>query len=348
MSVSPGPARQTLDLAPASAGPLVGLRPVLDVARRTAAGFEVVPRHDVAGPTATRAGLEARTTLPPHTFLTVPVDPDDLADPAWTDLMTSSGDLGGVVVHLDRPERLGEGARRHLQVVRDAGALLSTGSRDDDQPSLTTIADLRPAIVRLGRSWVRDLDVDVPKQGVLASIGRLASQLDAWILADGVASGAELAALAALEVPLAQGPVVGAAAWPWPSVSREAHRALRAPTGPAPADASLRDLVQEAYTVREDAGAAAGAPAPSRHDLTVVLDDRGRPVSLLVLRAGTWMAELPFTIHVDTTPELALDRALHRRPGRDDAPLVCTDTAGRFCGVLRQDRLAAHVATNRS
>ncbi len=331
MSVSPGPARQTFDLATAPAGPLVGLRPVLDVARRTAAGFEVVPRHDVAGPTATRAGLEARTTLPPHTFLTVPVDPDNLADPAWTDLMTSSGDLGGVVVHLDRPERLGEGARRHLQVVRDAGALLSTGSRDDDQPSLTTIADLRPAIVR-----------------VLASIGRLASQLDAWILADGVASGAELAALAALEVPLAQGPVVGAAAWPWPSVSREAHRALRAPTGPAPADASLRGLVQEAYTVREDAGAAAGAPAPSRHDLTVVLDDRGRPVSLLVLRAGTWMAELPFTIHVDTTPELALDRALHRRPGRDDAPLVCTDTAGRFCGVLRQDRLAAHVATNRS
>lgn len=199
MNVSPGFTDQALDLA--VAGPSVGLRPVLDVARRTAAGFEVVPRADLDAGDATRAGLEARATLPPHTFLTVPVAPDDLADPAWPDLMTSSGDLGGVVVHLDRPERLGVEARRHLQAVRDAGALLSTGSRLEDQPSLSTIAELRPAILRLGRSWVRDLDVDRTKQGVLAAIGRLASQLDAWILADDVATGAELAALASLEVP---------------------------------------------------------------------------------------------------------------------------------------------------
>ncbi|MEG9226383.1 EAL domain-containing protein [Aeromicrobium sp. Sec7.5] len=346
MNVSPGFTDQALDLA--VAGPSVGLRPVLDVARRTAAGFEVVPRADLDAGDATRAGLEARATLPPHTFLTVPVAPDDLADPAWPDLMTSSGDLGGVVVHLDRPERLGVEARRHLQAVRDAGALLSTGSRLEDQPSLSTIAELRPAILRLGRSWVRDLDVDRTKQGVLAAIGRLASQLDAWILADDVATGAELAALASLEVPLAQGPVVGVAAWPWPSVSREAHRALRRSADRGSPDLTLRHLVQRAFTVRGDTELEARPAEQAGQDLTVVLDDRGRPVSLLVRRAGRWAAERPFTIHVDTTPEQALERALHRVPGHDDAPLVCTDTAGRFCGILQQDRLVAHVATNRS
>ena len=231
--------------------------------------------------------------------------------------------------------------------MREAGALLSTGNRDRGQPTLRTIADLRPAIVRLGRDWVRGTDVDADKRHAVATTGHLTSQLDAWILADDVQSVDELVALADLAVPLAQGPIVGEVAWPWPAVSAAAHRALRGSTRDRDRDDSLRELLQRAFTTPEDRRTTAEATRAG-YDVTVVLDDRGRPVALLVLRDGSWVTERPFTVHVDTSPAQALDRAQHRAPGHDDAPLVCTDTAGRFCGILRQDRLAAHVATNRS
>lgn len=329
------------------ARPAIALRPVLDVARRLAAGFEATTegRHD--GASVVVAALDARATLPPNTFLTISASPADLADPVWLDALVRPGDLGGVVLHLDRPAHLAGTARDHLRVAREHGALLSLGSADDEQPGLSTIADLRPAIVRLGRAWVRGVDVDAAKRDAVAATGHLASRLDAWILADGVATTAELVALAGLGVPLAQGPVVGEATWPWPMVAVEAHRALREVSRLDLRAEGLRDLLQRACTTR-GAEAATEEADRSGYDLTVVVDHRGRPLTLMVLRDGTWTSERPFRVNVDTTPEFALERAQHRRRSRRTSPIVCTDDAGRFCGVLRVDRLAEHVATNRS
>ncbi len=327
-------------------GPPLGLRPVLDVARRTAAGFEASAAPGVRAVDAVTAALDARATLPPNTFLTLAPDHAALTDRAWLAAVTEPGDLTGVVVHVDDPQRLPATGFDHVRVVREAGALLSTGDRDRGQPTLRTIADLRPAIVRLGRAWVRGTDVDPHKRRAVATTGELASQLDAWILADDVRTTDELKALAELEVPLAQGPVIGAVTWPWPAVSRAAHGALASTTREHDRGESVRELLQRAFTTRDDRRAATEA-ARSGYDLTVVLDDRGRPVALLVLRDGRWGTERPFTINVDTAPAAALDRARHRVPGQENAPLVCTDAAGRFCGILRPDRLAAHLATNR-
>lgn len=340
----------TREIATPMAGPLLGLRPVLDVARRTAAGFEAIAAPGAPAGNAAAAALGARSTLPPNTFLTLTPDHAALADRSWLVATTAPGDLSGVVVHVDDPEGLGTTGLDHLRVVREAGALLSTGNRDRGQPTLRTIADLRPAIVRLGRDWVRGTDVDADKRHAVATTGRVASQLDAWILADDVRSADELVALAELAVPLAQGPIIGEVAWPWPAVSAAAHRALRALRGPArdrDRDDSLRELLQRACTTPQDRRTTAEA-ARAGYDVTVVLDGHGRPVALLVLRGGGWVTQRPFTVNVDTSPAQALERARHRTPGHEDAPLVCTDTAGRFCGVLRQDRLAAHVAANRS
>lgn len=328
------------------AGPLLGLQPVLDVVRRTAAGFEAVAAPGVPAEHAATAALDARATLPPNTFLTLAPDHAALADRTWLAATTARGDLSGVVVHVDDPQRLGTRGLDHLRVVREAGALLSTGNRERGQPTLRTIADLRPAIVRLGRDWIRGTDVDPDKRHAVATTGQLASQLDAWILADDVRSVDELKALADLAVPLAQGPIVGQVAWPWPTVSAAAHGALRGTTRDRDRDGSLRELLQRAFTTSEDRRTTAEATRAG-YDVTVALDGRGRPVALLVLRDGRWVTERPLTVHVDTSPEQALDRARHRTPRHADSPLVCTDSAGRFCGVLRQDRLAAHVAANR-
>ncbi len=348
MTLHPGAVTDDLARPATMARPAIALRPVLDVARRLAAGFEATaaPGHPAA--TVVSAALDVQATLPPNTFLTIAATPGDLADPAWLDALVRPGDLGGVVLHLDRPEHLASPARDHLRIAREHGALLSLGSADDEQPGLSTIADLRPAIVRLGRAWVRGTDVDAAKRDAVAATGHLAGQLDAWILADDVTTTAELVALAGLGVPLAQGPVIGGASWPWPMVSTEAHRALREITRLDLRAEGLRDLLQRAYTTRTTAYAVTEEAARSGYDLTVVLDYRGRPLTLLVLRDGTWTSEKPFRVNVDTTPEFALDRARHRRRSRRTSPIVCTDDAGRFCGILRVDRLAEHVATNRS
>ncbi len=338
MTASPGVAGVDQHLWSAGTQPIVGLRPVLDVARRTAGGFEAVPLDGVPATLAVTAALDTRATLPPNTFLTVPVGAGDLADEAWLAAFLRPGDLGGVVVHLDHPERLGSQALHHLRAARDAGALLSTGGRDDGQPSLSTIADLRPAIVRLGRAWVCDLDVDSVKQRALASTGRLAAQLDAWVLADEVRTPGELATLAELEVPLAQGPVVGGPSWPWPAVSRAAHAALRDHASTRPSGPTLRELVQRGHVAHESAPPVTSEAERTGYDLIVVVDDRGRPVSLLTWCDDHWESSQPSTINIDTRPEQALERA-HQRPGQQrPSPWVCTDAAGRFCGVLRQDR----------
>lgn len=320
--------------------PLLGLRPTLDVARRSAAGFEASAAPGVSASDAVTSALRARATLPPNTFLTITPDHSALADRSWLAAAMAPGNLTGVVVHVDDPQALGPTGLDQLRVVREAGALLSTGNHDRGQPTLRTIADLRPAIVRLGRAWVRDTDVDAGKRRAIATTGHLASQLDAWILADDVRTAGELVALAELEVALAQGPVIGESAWPWPAVAPAAHRALNRVVEEPDRRESLRELLQRACTTSEERRAT-GPATRDGYDLTVVLDDRGRPVALLVLRAGRWVTERSFTINVDTPPAQALDRARHRPPGHEDAPLVCTDAAGRFCGVLtRSDESA--------
>ncbi|WP_344197292.1 EAL domain-containing protein, partial [Aeromicrobium alkaliterrae] len=346
MTVTPGVVGAAGLLVAVRPETLVALRPVLDVARRTAAGFEAVVdgvAQDVDPTRLLTATLDTRTTLPPNTFLTIPVAAAHLAETAWITALLRSGACHGLVLHVDRHERLTTTALHHLEAAREAGALLSIGSSDDGQPALQAIAELRPAIVRLGRAWVRDLDLHAGRRDAVEATGRLTSDLDAWVLADDVETAGELAALADLGVPLAQGSFVGAPDGRWPLVSRAAHRALSDRETSRPSGPTLRELVQRGIVAHETAPTTEEAERTG-YDLIVVVDDRGRPVSLLTRSGDRWENSQPSMINIDTRPEQALARARQRPPQQRDAPWACTDAAGRFCGILRQDRLAAHVA----
>ena len=329
-------------------GVRVHYRPILDVARGVAAGYQAitqgdVPRGGAVTAATARAALEAIPTLPTNTFITVPIPLALLADDRVRGVLSEHGDLRGVVLDVVEfstgPLDCVAGA---LEGYRAAGALIAVGGQGAAQPELTSIVRLKPAIIRLGRAWIRDADRSEAKRTAIEVTGRLASQLDAWILAEGVTTGAELRALAGLDVALAQGSFVGEPQNFWPDIELTARTAL--PLTMAPTDGVLRALVQQAHTTSNLQAARAVLPATTGFDVLVVLDEHRRPTSLLETGGGDdWVTSPALAVNIDTPVADAVGRAMARPRIVRFTPLACTDDAGRFLGVLRIERLISHL-----
>lgn len=337
----------------------VAFSPILDLARGVVAGYQTVAspvgahrsRDVVDDPCSIMtAALAAAATLPPDTFLTVPLGlgaggPGDLEDPALMSVLTSHGDLSGVVLDLRAvPEDVGAAPTARLEGLREAGASVALGGEQAAQPTLRSIIRLRPSIVRLGRAWVEGIEHSAEKRDAIEVTGTMAAQLDAWLLAEGVSTAAELRTLSELGVPLAQGPLVGAARRVWQSAAPQAHRALprdRAPAG----DGVLRDLVRRAYTT-DDVGSARSVLAETvGFEVVVAVDEHRRPHALLVKDDhGRWQSSDVLAVHVDTPLGDAVARAMARPRSTRFGPLACTDSAGGFLGVLHLEDLMTHLA----
>ena len=89
--------------------------------------------------------------------------------------------------------------------VRAAGALLAVDDAGAGFASLKHITVLRPDFVKVDRDLVAGIDTDETKAAVVEALGMFTSRLDAWLVAEGVETTAELDRLLSLRVPLAQG-----------------------------------------------------------------------------------------------------------------------------------------------
>ena len=58
---------------------------------------------------------------------------------------------------------------------------------------------------------------------MVAALGRLCGQLDAWVVAEGIERPDQLAVLVRLGVPLGQGFLLGRGEQPWPAVHGAGH-----------------------------------------------------------------------------------------------------------------------------
>jgi len=351
--------REPSDLVPLSSSPVdaddhvaISYQPILDVARGVAAGYQAVARTAPDRPVVpdllpvvavTRAGLAARASLPPNTFISIPVPLARVDDVAVREQLAAAGDLSGVVLDITRfDSSVAARTEAALDDYRRAGARIAVGGGDDGQPELGSIVRLRPAIIRLGAAWTRDLDQHPSRRSAIEVTGRLAGQLDAWILADEVETAGELRVLAQLGVPLARGPFVGAAQPVWPTIDAGARSAL--PRTAQTPDGELRRLLQQAYTTSDPDAARSVLPEASGFECVVVIDDSAHPVSILQPGpAGTWEPIDVLTVHVDTSVTDAVARAMARPPATRFSPITCTDAAGRFVGILRIERLVEHL-----
>jgi EAL domain-containing protein (putative c-di-GMP-specific phosphodiesterase class I) len=291
---------------------------------------------------ALRTALEARSALPPNCFLSVNVGPDALLAPSVTGVFANAGDLRGVVVEITEQTAVADydalvGA---LAPVRAAGAQLAVDDAGAGFASLKHITVLRPDFVKVDRDLVAGIDRDETKAAVVEALGMFTSRLDAWLVAEGVETTAELDRLLSLRVPLAQGfelgrprPVMGAA-------RLEAGGLCRRRVSLA-AHGGLFDLAEHAPRVTATDAAPVAFAMDSAVDWVAVVDEHDRPVSLVDRRGD---AHPPLSVLPAERLADVARRVASRPAGERFAPVVLCDERARLVGLVTVERVLGRLA----
>ncbi|WP_369052147.1 EAL domain-containing protein [Kineococcus terrestris] len=366
------------------------LHPLVDLAAARVAGHEVLSRvdlpapvppgagpHDVPAPAgperwfdAARAlgraaeldalvlrralGLRART---PHgQFLTVNASPTSLLDGRVLDVLLGAGDLAGVVLEVtEHADCAPEALLEPLRALRARGAVVALDDVGTAHSGLLRMAVLRPEVVKVDLQLVRGLEGDVVRRTLVQLLGECAGRLDAWVVAEGVETPAELDVLRGMGVPLVQGHLLARPEPRFQSLSARALEHLRRGAVPgrcgdpgAPGERRAGDLARRTKTSRSLPEAA--GVAGTERTTVVVVDVRDVPVALVVPdeRAPSGVRSLPVDVTFapeDTVHDVAV-RAVARAAAARFDPLVCTDATGRFVGVLGVEDVVLDLASD--
>lgn len=336
-------------------------QPIVDTTRATIAGFEALLRFPGYGEknpaawftkarelgraadleaAALRVALAHRSGLPRNTFLTVNVSPDLLSSPAIRSVWEESGNLAGLIVELTEHSAIESYAALEpdLDLLKERGALIAVDDAGSGYAGLQHLLALRPSFIKIDRDFISNIHHDEARRALVDMLGSFADRIDAWIIAEGVEQVEELDVLASLGVPLMQGYLLGRPALPWVGLDEgmARHLATRSGTGRAPA---IRAITETALTVRDLTEA--GAAFATQPLLTeVVLLAAGRPVSVLT-REDTVAGAVPpgMCVNIHTPIREALARCITRDEPSRFGPVMATDDAGRFAGLVRLERL---------
>jgi len=333
-------------------------QPIVDLAGATIAGYEALARFPgAAGPdvwfaAAAEAGIAAELeslaihkalavvdSLPPDTFLTVNVSPHILGSAPVQDALATRPDLRRVVVELTEHTPVHDLAalRRQCDELRGRGALIALDDAGSGYSGLQQLAALRPQVVKLDRALVSDADTDPVRVALAEMLGEFAGRIDAWLLAEGIETQAELAAFAQLGVPLAQGWLLGRPSAGFAPLSAEVTELVRAQVARARLTDTVASLVRPIRQHTPDEEMPAVPPV-------VLLGAQGEPTSLVLHDPRTGeVYEAPVSLRVPPTTDIteALKRALTRPPAVRFDPVLCTDQNGHVLGLLRIEDLAA-------
>lgn len=337
-------------------------QPIVDLKRGAVAGYEALVRlpvraalpPDVCLQAAARFGLQvqlesviathafqARHRLPQNVFLSINVSPAFLCSPLWDRTELGTGNLSGLVVEITEGEFIEdyEEIRRRAALIAERGGMMAIDDAGAGYASLKHILELRPSFIKLDRNFVQQCDTDRAKSTMIEVLGAAADRLDAWVIAEGVETSAELAELVRLEVPLAQGyflgrpeaemnDVLGAAKLELQRVRKDhfSRQVLSFCAEPCPG-----------ATNEGEAQALLSDEVP----LAAITDGWGRPTALLERHpvCGTRLLPAFLRCHESSDLREALQRALTRQASARFDPILLTDNEGRLCGAVRVDRL---------
>ena len=353
-----------LQIVAGQVAPEFHFQPIADVSRGVVAGYEALARlpvrarlpPDLCLQAAGRLGIQlklerviagralaAKALLPPNSFLCINVSPAFLTSPGWESLLHAQSDLACIVVEVTEEQSIADYdcMRSRIAGIRAKGGLVAVDDAGAGYASLKHILELRPSFIKLDRSFISQCDSDRAKSVIIEMMGGAASRMDAWIVAEGVETAAELAELVRLEVPLAQGYFLGRPAAAMEGllpgareelehvVARRASREdLQLSSDACPAVPTLRDA--EALLNRQ-----------LECDLVAITDEWHGPVALLERHATLGLRTIGNFMRCQVTSDRgqALQRALTRAAGSRFDPLVLIDADGRFQGIARLDRL---------
>lgn len=342
-------------------------QPIVDTSRGTVVGYEALARfpgyaeknpeiwfaaarqHGKAAElesAALRQALTARDALPANCFLTLNVSPELLTSESIRGVWRDQGKLGGLIVELTEQTPIESYVELEpdLNQLRAAGALIAVDDAGAGYAGLRHLLALRPSLIKIDRALIQDVDRDEAKRALIGMLGAFASQVDAWILAEGVERSEELDALVSLGVPLVQGYYLARPAPPWAGIDLDlAHRL--ASTRPADRKTVIRDVVEPATTVASVTQAAEAFAANPALEAVVLIGEHLRPVAVLDAGASALGVVSPgMRVNLDTPLSQALARAMTRARGQRFESLLVTDNAGRFAGVARMERMVIALA----
>ncbi|MDA0302664.1 MAG: EAL domain-containing protein [Chloroflexi bacterium] len=318
-----------------------GIRPAapptwFEEARRLGVAIEVEAR-------VVAACLDARDRLPANTFLTFNLSPDAIASERVLDVLRDPRGLRRIVVEITEEAVVEDydGLAHTVRDLRSRGAFLAVDDAGAGYASLSHIVALRPDFVKLDRALVTGLHEDEAKLALAEMFGLFAGRIDAWLLAEGVETSAELNALRRIGVPLAQGFFLGRPAPQWTALRPEVSACLIAAEEANNQRRTLLPLVEQWPVVY--------AGGLHQTTLTLVGEDRAPPFVPVLDRyerpvALQWpdghvAADVVTVMRASTPLADAARRAITRPVARRFDPLLCVDESGRYAGAVRLERV---------
>ena len=203
-------------------------QPIVDISQGRIVGYEALTRFDDKVPpdshfieaeatgmaellegATLRAALDGAVALPPDAWLSLNVSPAVLRSDEPMAAIAGATHRQLIVEVTERAPILDYAGLR--SDVRRLGphVRLAVDDAGSGFASLRHILELRAGFVKLDRSLIAGLDHDQAKQALVAGMKHFARSADFFLIAEGVETNAELAALRDLDVRFAQGYLLG-------------------------------------------------------------------------------------------------------------------------------------------
>jgi len=327
-------------------------QPIVDIVRARVVGYELLARFagpPEAGPDVwfqwaetfgmgaaldqqvVTIALAMRQHLPPHTFLTINIDPLHLNDVGLVDLFTAAGSLEGVVIELTEHSVIDDydAIVELLKPFRAAGAKIAIDDAGSGYAGLQWLHALSPDFVKIDRALIDHVDEDEIKTALVEMLGAMADRIDAWVIAEGVERASELDVLMRMGVPLVQGYLLARPSFEiWPTFNVDVLSPLTLRSGAGSSEPTLAPLVETVSKRREHAAKVSG--------MCVVVDEMDQPLFLDIPECRDARV---LTLRPSETVRSAVDRAMLRAPAHRWQPIVCVNDLRQTLGIVRMERL---------
>ncbi|CAN5561113.1 hypothetical protein BH20CHL6_BH20CHL6_18300 [soil metagenome] len=202
-------------------------QPIVELASRTTVGYEALTRFHDGIPPAVRfaeaasvglgielevatldAAVQAASELPPDAWLNINVSPAlIMAGDTLRDLLRTVG--RPIVCEVTEHEAIGDYAIFRAALADLDGVRMAVDDAGAGFASFRHILELRPSLVKLDRSLVAGIDQDPLRQALIVGMRHFARSATCQLVAEGIETQQEVAALLELQVPLGQGYLLG-------------------------------------------------------------------------------------------------------------------------------------------
>jgi diguanylate cyclase (GGDEF)-like protein len=167
------------------------------------------------------AALSLLEELPEDALLSVNLSGSLLLDPRTLGLLAEPLDVSRLIVELTENTLVEDTPELHLAVegLRRRGAQLAVDDMGAGYSGLRQITTVEARYLKLDRSLITGIDSSPGRQALVAALVGYAERIGGALVAEGIETEPELAAVRQLGVPLVQGYLLGRPAPPWPAAN---------------------------------------------------------------------------------------------------------------------------------